>query len=335
MFFDAAYVDEEALTLADPETGEAVSSLLLLPYSMTFQGRNVGLAYVYGAGTLKRYRAQGYMGRLMRMALREASDRGDTFCALIPASVSLRRYYSRFDFSTVFFSRPERYTSIHRFPTEEVYVDLDPAAPELYEAFELMMSRRPCCVQHTRAQFLTLMDDVRLSSAEFAAVGRASTGEPAAMVWATPEVGGETLRVKELLAETPDAANAALSALQRKAPDRPLTLMAHPDDDIPGGDLIAGGMLRVVNAESALEAVAANNPQTRLIIRLRDDLLPENSGYYTLRDGQLTVSDIPPARRPDLDVKPDVLASLLFSSRPIAEITGLPARRPRMSLMLD
>ena len=29
MFFDAVYVDDEALTLADPQTGAVVSSLLL------------------------------------------------------------------------------------------------------------------------------------------------------------------------------------------------------------------------------------------------------------------------------------------------------------------
>lgn len=336
MFFDAVYVDDEALTLADPDTGRAVSSLLLLSYSMTFHGSCAGVAYIYGAGTLRKFRACGYMSRLLREALREASARGDTFAALIPANESLRLYYRRFGFSTVFFAKPERYTSAHRFPVAGTYVDLPDSAPGLYEAFERLMSARPCCVQHTRAQFLTLMDDSRLSGNFFAAVGNPADGRPLAMVWAAPEMASDVLRVKELLAEDPDAANAALTALQRQAPDRPVTLMTTPPDSMVGGNFIAGGMARVVNAEQALRAVAEANPGAKLTVRLTDQLLPENSGVYTLDRGKVTVSNAPSTPSDtDLHLTPEVLTAMLFSSTPIAEVTGLPACRPRMSLMLD
>lgn len=336
MFFDAVYVDDEALTLTDPETEKTVSSLLLLSYAMTFQGSTVGIAYIYGAGTLKKYRARGYMSQLMRMALREASDRGDTFAALIPASDALRRYYTRFGFSTTFFSRPERYTAAHLFPHEGHYRELQADDPNLYAAFERMMSARPCCVQHSRAQFLTLMDDARLSDHCFAAVGDAATGEPVAMVWAEPEMASQTLRVRELLSVDHDAANAVLSLLKQYYPDSPLTLMRQPSDYIAGGNFIPGGMSRVVNAENALRAVARNNPETTLIIRLSDPLLPENDGIYTLTGGTLTITDSVTADTViNLDLTPEVLTAMLFSSVSIAEITGLPAQRPRMSLMLD
>ncbi len=333
MFFDAVYTDDEALTIVDPETESAVSSLLLLSYSMTFQGRTVGLGYIYGAGTLRRYRARGYMSRLLREALREASERGDTFAALIPASGSLSRYYARFGFSTVFYSRPERYPSVHRFPVEGDYVGVAPDDPRLYEAFERMMAARPCCVQHSRAQFLTLMDDARLSDYGFAAVARRDTGEIAAMVWGSPEIAASTLSIRELLAESDDAANAALTELQRLMPDRPLTLLCAPTDNAVGGNLVPCGMARVVNAEAALRAVAENNPRANLTLRLTDPILPENSGVYTIADGRLTIDNRPGPY--DLDVTPEVLTAMLFSSTPIAEITGLPACRPRMSLMLN
>ncbi len=334
MFFDAVYVDDEALTLTEPDSDHIVSSLLLLSYSMTFQGRNVGLAYVYGAGTLRRFRARGYMSRLLRQALREASDRGDTFAALIPARPSLRRYYGRFGFSTVFYSRPERYTAIHRFPTQGQYRPVDPADPRLYDAFAQLMGRRQCCVQHSRAQFLTIMDDAQLSGYGFAAVEHADSGEIAAMVWAAPEVASQTLNVIELLADDADAANAALTALQQQMPGRPLTLMRHPADSAAGGNLIAGGMARVVNAESALRAVAENNPNLQLTIRLTDPILPENNGIYTLSRGTLRIADLTANTPCDLDLTPEVLTSMLFSSSPISAITGLPSRRAHMSLML-
>ncbi len=333
MFFDAVYVDDEALTITDPESEAIVSSLLLLSYSMTFQGRTLGLGYIYGAATRRKFRARGFMSRLLRRALREASDRGDTFAALIPASPSLSRYYGRFGFSTVFYSRPERYTAVHRFAVSGDYVDVDPADPRLYEAFERMMAARPCCVQHSRAQFLTLMDDARLSDYGFAAVARRDSGEIAAMVWAAPELASTTLSVRELLADSNDAANAALTALQRQLPARPLTLLCRAEDSVAGGNLVGRGMARVVNAESALRAVAENNPQARLTVRLTDPILPENDGVYTIADGTLTVDNRPGPY--DLDLTPEVLTAMLFSSDAIASVTGLPARRPHMSLMLN
>lgn len=335
MFFDAVYVDDEALTMTDPESGHTVSSLLLLSYSMNFQGGTAGVGYIYGAGTLKKHRARGYMSQLVRAALHEASDRGDTFVALIPANEALRSYYRRFGFSTTFFTRPERYTSAHTFAFEGNYIELADD-PQLFAAFERMMSARKCCMQHSRAQFLTLMDDVRLSGHTFIAVGDAASAEPRAMLWATAELASSTLRVKELLADSADAANAALSALKRHHPDAPLTLMRPPSDTDIGGNFTPGGMARVVNAEQALRSVARNNPKTTLTLRLTDPILPENNGTYTLANGTLTVSNAGNADfRPDLDLTPEVLTAMLFSSTPIAEITGLPACRPRMSLMLD
>lgn len=334
MFFDAVYVDDEALTLYAPDLDRAVSSLLLLSYAMTFGDNTVGVAYIYGAGTLKKYRARGYMSQLMRQALREASDRGDTFAALIPASDVLRQYYARFGFATVFFSRPERYTALHPFPFEGNYIDLPADDPALYDAFRRMMAARPCCIQHSRAQFLTLMDDARMSGIAFAAVGNPLSGEPLAMLWAEHETASKTLRIRELLSRDIDAENAVISALKRQFPDSPLTLLRRPSDHLAGGHLIPGGMARVVNAENALRNVARSNPATKLTVRLSDPLLPVNNGIYTLADGMLTIADT--ADTPvNLDLTPEVLTSLLFSSAPIAEITGLPAMRPAMSLMLD
>lgn len=339
MFFDAAYVDEEALTATDPETGMTVSSLLLLPYAMSFHGRTLGAAYVYGAGTLRRFRARGHMGGLMKRALAEAADRGDSLVVLIPASPGLQLYYERFGFSTVFYRRPERYTSIHRFQSAADYQDVSDASPALlYPVFEQMMSGRDYCVQHSRAQFLTLMDDTRLSGYGFAAVARADgDSRPCAFAWGRPEETSDELLVTELLAEDADAANAALTRLQQQMPGKPLTLLCQPSDDTAGGNLIPQGMARIVNPETVLEALAEAYPKLRLNIRLTDDILPENCGIYTLCDGKLTVADDSPEgrRKVDLDVNPMTLTSLLFSSRPIAEITGLPAARPHMSLMLD
>lgn len=336
MFFDATCVDKEVLTAEDPTTGTIVSSLLLLPYSMTFRDSTLGVAYIYGAGTLRRYRAMGHMSRLTGTALRVAADRGDTFAVMIPSSNVLRNYYKRFGFSTVFFSRPVRFASVHRFPVEHNYVDLAWDSPKLFDTFKRLMGERSCCMQHTRVQFHALMDDMRIRGHVFAAVADALTGEPAAMTWGTPEAIGKGVKVTELLSVSPDAANAVLSSLQLQCPGHPLTLMTRPGNNVIGGNLTPGGMARVINAKSVLGAVASGSPSTQLTLRITDNLLPENNGFYMLRDGQLTVSRTLPKRAEvNLDVSAEVLTALLFSSEPIGTIMGLPACRPHMSLMLD
>lgn len=339
MFFDAAYVDEEALTESDPATGATVSSLLLLPYSMNFCGESLGVAYVYGAGTLKKFRAKGHMGRLLKRSLREAAERGDSLAVLIPASEALQGYYKRFGFASVFYRQPERYTSIHRFPVEGSYVDVSARpASELFPAFERLMGKRDYCIQHSSAQFLTAMEDSRMSGYGFAAVCRDDDEHsPCAMAWGRHEDTSDDIIVTELLAEDPDAANAVIGLLQSQMPDRPVTLMRAAPDDYIGGNLAPEGMARVVNPETFLAAIAASNPKLKLSIRLNDHILTENTGIYTLHDGKLTVSDIvtDPDYVPDLDLTPETLTSMLFSSRRISEITGLPARRPEMSLMLN
>lgn len=334
MFFDAAYCDEDALTITDPADNVTASSLLLLPYAMTFHGQRIGLAYVYGAGTLRKYRARGFMSRLMKMAVAEASERGDTFIGLIPASDSLRRYYARFGFATVGFSRPERYTAAHKFMLSDDFVEAAQDPLQLYADFGRLMAMRPCCVQHSCTQFLTVMDDCRISGGFFAAAADAASGRVVSMVWGRPETASDVVRVTELLAESPAAADAALALLRRKCPNRPFTLMTQPADSEIGGAYMAGAMLRVVRPDSALAVIAASHPELKLSIRLNDQLIPENSGVYLIANGSVEqVDDY--AGVPDLDVSPAVLTALMFGSEPVADVTGLPAMRPRISLMLD
>lgn len=338
MFFDSSYVDEEALTDSDPETGATVSSLLLLPYSMTMAGANIGAAYIYGAGTLRKFRAKGHMGRLLRRALHEAADRGDSLVMLIPASETLRGYYGRFGFASVFYRCPRRFTSLHHFPSAGTYADVSarPAA-ELFPAFERLTADRDYCVRHTRAQFLTAMDDVRLSSTGFAAVARADdpAAVPVAMAWGRTDQLSDDLFVTELVATDRDAANAAINLLREQFPGRPVTILSPAPDSDLGGNIEPSGMVRIVNPEPILSALAAQNPTLRLSLRLSDPIIEENNALYTLRDGHLSVAPASTSAHPDLDVDAPTLAALLFSSAPIAAITGLPAHRPQMSLMLD
>lgn len=120
MYFDQVYRDDEALLLCD-QSDAPVSSLMLQRYLMSFHGSEPSVSYIAGAATRRARRGQGFMSRLMQMALEESASRGDMLCTLIPASEALYFFYRRYGFSTVFFTKEQRFTAFHSFPVSGEY----------------------------------------------------------------------------------------------------------------------------------------------------------------------------------------------------------------------
>jgi predicted acetyltransferase len=333
MFFNSAYDDNEALTVTD-EHDITVSSLLLRSYTMTFHDHRVGMAYIYGAGTLRQHRAKGHMARLVTEAVKAAAARGDMLITLIPAAESLRQYYSRFGFATTFFSRPQRYTAVHAFSYDGDFTSLTDTEA-IFRHFDRLMSARPCCVQHTRQQLQVVQDDALLSHNPFAAMISAD-GTEVGLAWAAiSDSGSKEMRISEILADSPNAANAAISALQLQAPDCSVTILEPVANDAVSGNFEPGGMARIVRPDQALALIARSNPKLKLSVHLTDKIITENTGTYILRDGAIDFTPGEANPEADLSVTPEVFTSMIFSSAPIAEVTGLPAIRPQMSLMLN
>lgn len=332
MFFAQSYSDDCAVTLE--EDGVVVSSLLLQPYAMTFHGEKVAVGYIYGAGTLRKFRGKGYMSRLVREALMRSRERGDMLSMLIPATPRLYRYYSRFGFSAVFYSDVRRFTPVHKFIVSGEYVPVSVNHRNLYEAYARMMGRRACCVQHSREQFLTVIDDAGISGGVFVAVAD-SVGRICAMGWAVPsETDG--VAVTELLAENIDARNAVLAQIQKVFPDCPLAVYEPAGDAVAAGSLVQTGMARMVHPDQALAIIARNYPQLKVNVRVTDAMLPDNNATYYLDGGEVSISPHgSEGRRLNLDVNIATLTAILFSRKETGNVIGLPAMRPHASLMLS
>ena len=331
MYFRRAYADDHALTL--DVAGETVSSLLLQPYAIKFHGHTVAASYISGAATRRKMRGHGYMHTLMTEAIRASYERGDMLCTLIPAQEWLRFYYSKLGFSTVFYRKIERYTSVHPFPIDGSY-RMAPSTDtmHLYDAFCRMMDQRQCHIVHTYDQFLTIMEDNRISGGVFRAIEDAE-GHIAGMAWGVPEPESETIRVVELLYDSRDAHDATLHELQCAVPNRPLTVAAvAPDDKLNG--LKGHGMARIVNAAMALDIIAEANPKLRITVRVSDPIISDNNHTYQVADGTVTTADTD-SMPPDLDVSAQTLTAIIFSAPRIGGVMGLPTMRPSMSLMLD
>ena len=61
LFFDRVYKKENALFIE--KNGKIVSALQMLPYVMTYYGKEISVNYIYGACTLPSERGQGLMRR--------------------------------------------------------------------------------------------------------------------------------------------------------------------------------------------------------------------------------------------------------------------------------
>ncbi|MCM1521773.1 MAG: GNAT family N-acetyltransferase [Muribaculaceae bacterium] len=336
MYFDRVYRDDEAMLLTDP-SGAPVSSLLLQQYSMTFHGSTLPVGYIAGAATRRMQRGKGYMSRLMDDALKASAARGDMLCALIPATEALYWFYRRYGFSTVFYTKEQRFTALHPFPVKEEYGDGGTMhQDDLWSAFDRFQHIRPCYVVHTRRQFENILADNEADGGDFVVVTRDnpdSGPEIVSMAWA---VGRDDLiLVKDLMGVSEDARTAAMRRLRQLHPGVPFLLYGRPGDTT-GGRLMPRAMARVVNASLLLGAVAASQPRFRCRVRVTDHMLPEiNSHTYILEDGVCTIDDGLDADRLDFDVTSDVLADIAFSSPKMGEILRFPSERPMISLMLD
>ncbi|MCM1517075.1 MAG: GNAT family N-acetyltransferase [Pseudoflavonifractor sp.] len=327
-YFDNVYADGDAMTYSHGE--RVVSSLLLQRYDMTFQGTVVKAGYICGAATVTESRSKGYMGCLMEESLRQSYNRGDMCCTLIPADAHLYHYYCKFGFSPAIYIGVERYTALHRFNADSnTYRDTNDIDNELmYQFFNDMMRRRPCCVQHDATDFRHILDDNRLDGGTAVAIMR--DDEPVGIAF-TAIHDGECV-VTDILAADNDAREATLAAVRRHYEGIAITVLAVPDTET---EITAPrGMIRIVNARECLSAIAAIHNSLRCTIRLSDPIISENNNIFTLDDGLCKIVETD-----NIDINYDInietLTSIVFGDDTTEKILDFPTERPFMSLMLD
>lgn len=337
MYFDRVYRDSDAITLADAETGHVVSSLLLQPYMINFHGHEAPVSYISGAATRRNMRGRGLMSALMLDALDASRARGDILTLLIPASEYLYGFYARFGFAAAAFTDIKRYTALHAFaapegePTDFAPID-NLFADSVYDGMARLERALPqATLLHSHRDFLNIIDDLSMDGGRCVAVADAD-GALAAIAFARPDPATpDIIRVDELLESTPAAGLAAMRELRAAWPGRPFALRASVADD--GRQPSRRGMARIVNVQAILSLLADAYPKLQLNIHVADTLLRDNNGYFSIANGAVDRPATAPI--PDFDVDITTLTNLLFSSPAIGRITGLPAQRLHLALLLD
>ena len=130
------------------------------------------------------------------------------------------------------------------------------------------------------------------------------------------------------------AAEYVLSMVRDHFGSKPVEVWAMPGDRENSPRLRARGMMRIVDANAVLSALALHDRKMQQVILLRDPIVHANNGYYIIRNGECRMEEN--TMRPvTLAVDISTLTSIIFSSSQIGAVFGIPSSRPTLDLMLD
>lgn len=307
-YFDRKYSDRN--TLVSVKEGRVVSTLQMLPYPMTWHGAPVSTSYISGACTLPAARSKGLMRKLLAEAFIILKNRKIAFSTLIPQEPWLYEYYSRSGYAPVLACKPENYylpvrndnAAIICPEREELH-----KMPGLYEWFNEQMRQRSDCIQHTKEDFETIIDDLYLSGGCLL-LRKNENGYLRGMAFAVPH--SDKVCINELLAESEEIKEALLQAAAYKWGKNEIECKT-PAGMSPKQKVI--GMARIIDARQVLAIYASTHPKKTFFLHLNDPELPSNNGYYRIMNGKVfrTGSGV---NKPDYTLNIRELTQILFET---------------------
>ncbi|RHR77242.1 enhanced intracellular survival protein Eis [Odoribacter sp. AF15-53] len=329
-YFEKKYREENALVFWD-EQGAAIAALQMPPYPMTFAGRQIVAGYISGACTHPLARARGVMTKLLRETFYVMRERKIPVSILIPASEWLYGYYGKMGYATVFDFTPEHYRILEKPASDHFRVEAirDEAllTDEVFDYFQKMMWQRPCCVQHDREDFETIVEDLRISEGALIVVygGERVVGMAFAEPW------GNRVLVKEGLYDSDDVKRAALWGVMNHLDAAEIYCRALP----AGKEDEHRGMARILDVEQVLRLYAVNYPDRSFVLKVTDEWIPENTGIYVVGQGDCSRDE---GKRVEAELTIQELTRLLFGYQPERNPVLNPyfeTCQPFISLMLD
>jgi predicted acetyltransferase len=168
LYFKRVYKDENALAIE--KNGRVVSALQMLPYTMTFCGEEISVAYISGACTLPSEQGKGLMSNLLQNAFDEMRERKTAVSVLIPAEKWLFNYYRTRGYTEIFEYSLKIYTRNEYVIPEPgrlaVQQKKDPDNA-LYAYFDRKLRERPLGILHSYEDFAVILKDLEISNGCF------------------------------------------------------------------------------------------------------------------------------------------------------------------------
>lgn len=329
LYFSQRYEDKINMPIYDGSL--LISALQMIPYSMTFCDQVISTSYISGACTHPDFRAKGVMKQLLSDTFQRMYESNVLLSTLTPAEEWLFDYYRKFGYSSVFDRTIESIESSsltisHDYKIEEY----TPFQLDIHSYLNRKMMERPSCIQHPMDDFKVIFADLKLSGGQLF-VARLHS-ELMGLVICIPE--GDTLYIKEILFETEEIRNTLLAIAARQLGTPRIECILPPNGEESDRQL---GMARIIHAQKILEVYAAKYKYLNLTIKLTDNYIAENNGYYLLQNGVCEKVSVPNTKV-CFDLNIQQLTQVLMGYR----INQLPnsfrcfaKQYPYMSLMLD
>ncbi|OJU13022.1 MAG: hypothetical protein BGN88_08520 [Clostridiales bacterium 43-6] len=163
LFFREKFTVENTLVYKENDT---IVSMIFFPcYEIKIGTLKEKSGYICGAATLKAYRGQGIMGKLLEHSFAVMQGLGYACTVLIPANEGLYRYYQKFGYETVFYKKEMVYhpaedmeATIGFIKTEDAF-DILPFYQRLIAGIEVVV------LQNT-ATYQTVFEDYKTAGGE-------------------------------------------------------------------------------------------------------------------------------------------------------------------------
>ena len=275
------------------EDGEVRASTTVFPLESFVEGEPRAMGGVHAVMAHPAYRRRGYAGELMRAALRDMRERNITLSLLSPFA---HAYYRMFGYELAtedikYMLKPAD------LPTSQEQSHLRAHREEdlssLMALYEAEAKRHTLSVLRSEKHWKKSLSDKDSDTAVFERDGEIEGYVLYKISGWQEREPRRTLSVEELVAATPRAREALLSFMAgldplvygiklftpRGEPLHPYLRSSHVEAKIEPDQ-----MLRLVDVAGALGYLGRES-EAPLVLDVRDDVIPENAGEYTMGDG--------------------------------------------------
>lgn len=253
---------------------DIVSMLLSIDYSYCYNENIYPFSYLSGILTTVNYRKQGLCEQLLNTTLNDLYKKNYLLCGLIAADNKLINYYNKFSFSSCcngeqgsFSKKQINKTLVDKYVLEEhngyYFKELSP--------FITMKDKSISHSEHT----LELYKSKEYLSYK---IGYQYTSRAMAIGIKKKNV----FEVLDISYFNNEAKQALLSHLAFKT-KKDITYSCYN----PNGERLSNQMIRIVNAEKALEIYAEKNPTITASIHIKDLIIKENNITILISNGKI------------------------------------------------
>jgi predicted acetyltransferase len=303
-------VDLDLVRLIE-EDGDVRASAAVLPLEVFVDGRTVPMGGIAAVATDPAYRRRGFAGELMRDVLRTMRERGIHLSALWPFAHAFYRAYGweLAGEAIAYTLKPTDLPTSGEQRRVRAYREED--LPEMMGLFEEEAARLSCCVRRSEGRWRDLLSRKDWKAAVYEREERLQGYILYKMSdWREGRDPARTLSVQELVWGTVGAREALISFLAAQDPlvfeikhSTPRGEPLHPylRNSYVKAEIEPEFMLRLVDVEGALKYLS-RTPEAPLVLEVSDDVIAENTGSYTVGDGEV-VRGAEAEARVSLDVR--------------------------------